>query len=189
MSLDADSKTIWKLRVRAFDPYHFHRIWTSPAKDMSESSWNVEFRVLVQNVHFQWKYHRFSLGFCKCWAIFTCEFNSLITFAGDVQIRWKWYGLKALTLSFRLVFESASEDITSEKYDRIELASWVISRGIGTNANRLSSTNCVDFHYSFVWIRHLHATQNVKHRTWQERYRSVTWKCPRSVGQSLNLDT
>ena len=30
-----------------------------------------------------------------------------------------------------------------------------VSPGAGTTANRLSSTSCVDFHYSFIRVRHL----------------------------------
>ena len=42
MFSDADSNTIRKLRARAFDPYIFHRIWTSLAKDTNQSSWKTD---------------------------------------------------------------------------------------------------------------------------------------------------
>ena len=35
------------------------------------------------------------------------------------------------------------------------------SSGVGTIVNRLSSVSCVDFHYSFVRVRHLDATNIV----------------------------
>ena len=81
MSSDADSKSVRKLRVRAFDRYHFHWIWTSPAKDISESSWSVKFRILVKNLHFQWKYHRLPL---VLWIL--GHFHVWIQFAHNV--RW-----------------------------------------------------------------------------------------------------
>ena len=64
MSSGAHSFTNRKLRVRAFDRYHFHQIWTSPARDMGDSSW-----VIPDPHRFAWKYtieHDASLSHGTC---------------------------------------------------------------------------------------------------------------------------
>ena len=49
------------------------------------------------------------------------------------------------------------------------------SSGAGTTVNRLSSTSCVDFRYSFVRIRHLGTTKNARYGAWH--------KCPTALGR------
>ena len=40
-----------KLRVRAFDRYHFHQIWTSSSRDMGDSSLVTEICILKSPIH------------------------------------------------------------------------------------------------------------------------------------------
>ena len=127
MSSDADSSTVGKLRLWAFQFAPFYWISTSGRSlkgdfeseplilEISWKSWNSQFCM-----HFYW------------WILHFCDFHEISKIRGpdsksrfrdrpEVEIQQKAQNWKAEIQGFPMVEESASEDITIKSYGPFEI--------------------------------------------------------------------